>query len=247
MPRSAKVAACGSTTLSCFIRMTWSREIGRFGKGAIKLGQKLPNKKRNRHQQPLAIDLREHQLHQRLVGVDPGPAELVDLALRRRRCQDLCDRFGDVADIDRLQPRFAAAEQRQDRHHPRHGRQPVEERVVRPEQDARAEDRGFRKLFPHQPFADGSGPDIGRGRSGIGTDARNVHQPFDSRQCRRAGDMHGAVPMDRLEGRFAALDIMPDGVDHRVGALQRRANRRLVPYIGVDRRDLPGLAGRQAG
>ena len=44
MPRSAKVAACGSTTLSCFIRMTWSREIGRFGKGAIKLASSSQTK-----------------------------------------------------------------------------------------------------------------------------------------------------------------------------------------------------------
>jgi hypothetical protein len=53
--------------------------------GGHQAGQKLPNKKRNRYQQPLTIDLPEHQLHQRLVGVDPGSTELVDLALRRRR------------------------------------------------------------------------------------------------------------------------------------------------------------------
>ena len=247
MPRSEKDAACRTDHIVLLHQNDLVARDWALRQGGHQAGQKLPNKKRNRYQQPLTIDLPEHQLHQRLVGVDPGSAELVDLAPRRRRCQNLCDRFGDVAHIDRLQPGFAAAEQRQDRHHPRHGRQPVEERVVRPEQDARAEDRGFRKPFPHQSFADGSGPDIGRGRSGIGTDARNVHEPFDPCQCRRPGDMHGAVPMDRLEGRLAALDIVPDGVDHRVGALQRRANRRLVPYIGVDRGHLPVLAGRQAG
>ena len=52
--------------------------------------------------------------------------------------------------------------------------------------------------------------------------------------------------MDRLEGRFATLDIVPDGVDHRVGALQCRTNRRLVPYVGIDRSDPPSLPGLQA-
>ena len=36
MPRSEKPNACEPTTLSRFIRMTWSRDIRRFGRGAIK-------------------------------------------------------------------------------------------------------------------------------------------------------------------------------------------------------------------
>jgi hypothetical protein len=55
--------------------------------------------------------------------------------------------------------------------------------------------------------------------------------------------VHRALAVDRLEGRLASLDVVADGIDHGLGAIQCRTHRRLVPYIGVDRGDLPSLAG----
>ena len=47
------------------------------------------------------------------------------------------------------------------------------------------------------------------------------------------------MPPRRLEGRLAPLDVMADHVDHSLGAIHRRAHRRLLPHVGVHRGDLP--------
>jgi hypothetical protein len=44
--------------------------------------------------------------------------------------------------------------------------------------------------------------------------------------------------MDRLKAALAALDIVADRVDDRVGTLHRRRHRRFVPDVGVSRHNL---------
>src|SRR5512132_3471738 len=147
--------------------LIWSRDTGRFGKPA----QYFPSEQWKRQQQAFASDLGENQLHECFVSVDAGSAEFVDLALRRGGRQGPRNSFSDVPHIDRLQLRFATAEQRQDWHHARQGGQAVEECVLRAEDNARAEDGGAGKSFFDQVFADTSGTDIwGVGRR-IGTEA----------------------------------------------------------------------------
>ena len=51
--------------------------------------------------------------------------------------------------------------------------------------------------------------------------------------------MHGAMPTRRLKRCLAPLDVMADHVDHGFGAFHRRADRRLLPHVGVNRGDLP--------
>jgi hypothetical protein len=56
-------------------------------------------------------------------------------------------------------------------------------------------------------------------------------------------DVHGALSVDSLKGRLASLDVVADSIDHGLGAIHCRTHRRIVPYVGVDRGDLPSLAG----
>ena len=73
----------------------------------------------------------------------------------------LRDGFSDIAHKNRLQLRFASAEQRHDWHHACQGRQAIEEAALGAEDDARAEDGGRGKTFCDQLLADASGTGIG--------------------------------------------------------------------------------------
>ena len=109
-----------------------------------------------------------------------------------------------------------------------------QERVVGAEHHARPQDRRAGKPRAHRVLAFAAGADVGRGRSGVGADARDVHQAVKPGLGRRPCQLAGALDMDRLVGRAAALDIERDRIDRGIGALERGADRVGITQIGLD-------------
>jgi hypothetical protein len=75
--------------------------------------QPMPERKRHRHQGTAFALMGENEFQQIPVRVDARPAQLEDLGLRP--FQSPFDRFGNIADVDRLQPGLPTAKERNSR------------------------------------------------------------------------------------------------------------------------------------
>ena len=183
-------------------------------------GLDVRNAERHRHQQPAAADGGQHDFHQRLEAVGLGPAQFVGLALRLAIRQGAQHRIRHIADIDRLKQRMAATDQRQRRRQPRHGAEPVEERILRPEHDAGAQDRGFRESLANRRLARRFGARIGRVRVGIGADGREMDQRPGADRLRGLGDGPGGLMMHLVKTVTVARRVQDtDQIDDRVSTL----------------------------
>ena len=141
----------------------------------------------------------QQQLEQLAESIDFRTAEFVDAAGRRRILEAFDHRIGNIADIDRLKPGFAAADQRQHRRDRRHRGKAVEELVLRAEHDRRTQDRDGRKRVAHRLFAGRLGAGIGRRRPRIGTDRRDMDKALDSGLARESGEPRGTGVVHQLE------------------------------------------------
>ena len=108
-----------------------------------------------------------------------------------------------------------------------------QERVVGAEHHARPQDRRAGKTRAHRVLAFAARADVGRGRSGVGADARDVHQAVEPGFGCRPCEFAGALDMDRLVGCVSALDIERDRIDRGIGAVERGPDRMGVTQIGL--------------
>ena len=185
----------------------------------------------------------EQLFHAFLEGEHLRPAELVDLAALDLAFDRARHRFGDVADIDRLELGLAAADQRQHRRIARHVGEAVEEAVLRPEIDRRPEDDGVLDRLQHGLFAERLGARIVRFGVQIGAQRRNMGEAGADR-ARRFGDGAGAELVHG--GEFLPAALMQDGdqIDDVVGALHGAVDRPAHAHIGLHRLDLADIAER---
>ncbi len=171
-------------------------------------------------------------------------AELVDPAGRLGMVERRHRGIGDVADIDRLKPRLPAADQRQRRQVARQRGKAVEEVILGPEDQRRAQDGGAGEEVAHRRLALGLGAGIGGGRGGIGADGGNVDEAPRARRAGKARQQCRAAMMDEVEALRALLVKDAGGEDHGIGAGDGRGEQSLVAEAGVDRRDLADIAHR---
>ena len=96
--------------------------------------------------------------------------------------------------------------------------QALQESVIRREHDTRTNDRSAGERFLYALLSQAAGPDVGRVRSGIGADPRNMHKPPHvlPRTCPR--HIGGTLNVHGRVGHPGFLDICGDGVDRRFGA-----------------------------
>ncbi len=179
----------------------------------------------------------QHELHQLLERLHVRAAQLVDRAgfgvtIDRRR-----DRARDIAGEHRLEPRVAAADQRQDRRHPGEGGKLVEEIVLRPEDDRGPEDRRRRHGRQHQLLARGLGARVVRGRVLVRTECRDMNEPR-AMGHRRQRHRLGAEGLHGVEFLPAPLEQDADQIDHHVGVAGGRVDRFGVTQVGLHRVDL---------
>ena len=159
---------------------------------------------------------RHHLRAAEFVGSPAAPAS----SMRARRRQR------DVADEDRLQFRRAAAEQRQRRQNARERGEAVEEIVLRPEHDRRAQhDRVGRSLAQRRRLRRGP---CWRYRDC--STRRRRRCPRRGRACRRPprkprGRSRRRRSVDRLVGLRPLWRLIAGDVDDGVGALDRRLDR----------------------
>jgi len=120
-----------------------------------------PERQRNQH--PLALGDRENDFHDLAHGQHFRPAEFVGRAGLRLAVDGIGDCGGDVADIGRLHPRHAAADQRQEGRDSRQRGEAIGELVLGPEQQRRPHDGGRRHGGQHGFFAGRLGAPVSRG------------------------------------------------------------------------------------
>jgi len=179
----------------------------------------------------------EHQLEALAEGLHLGAAKLVDSAEFRLTLDCIDDGAGDVADEHRLEAGVTATENREHRQDARQRSEAVEEMIVRPEHDRRAEDDGIGPRLQHRGFTCRLAAGIRRRRTGVGADRGDVNHAIDVGTARSLGDGTGAEAMNRVETLAAALtengDEIDDGVSIGDGAIDRPA----IPEIGLHRLD----------
>ena len=195
-------------------------------------------------EQPLAPDFVQQQVQDLAECVDLGATELVGASRRRRVVEALDHRIGDIADIDRLKPGLAAADQRQHRRDRRHRREPVEELVFGAEHDRGAQDRRGREGIAHGLLAGGLGAGIGGGRARIGADRRDVHEALDPGVAGQPGEPGGSGMMHELESLRPAFTQDADAVDERRIAGEEGRQQRRIADRDIQGRDLPDIAHR---
>src|SRR5262249_1466648 len=122
--------------------------------------------------------------------------------------------IGDIADIDRLETRMPAPDQRQDREHLRHAREPVEEVILRPEYDGGTEDRRGGKADTDGRFTSSLAAGIGSLRLQIGTQSGNVKEALDPQPGGNARKTLGALPVHGIKALPALLIEDADQVDN---------------------------------
>ena len=110
------VSASLETTLSGFSKLTWSGVIGGVMKGTseamLPIIEAMP---KGRDTSGFLRHVLQHRLETFAEAQHLGAAKLIDLAAGDLAVDGAGDGFGDILDIDRLEIRLAAADQRQDR------------------------------------------------------------------------------------------------------------------------------------
>ena len=193
----------------------------------------LCHRERHVHDDPLAPDFGQHAPHQVAERGHFRPAQFIDA--RRHVAQQRRFRGGGhIVDIDRLEARLRAHHGQEGRK-PRHARETVEELILGPENDRRAQDDRAGEMAGDQRLALGLGALIQAVGPRIGPDGRQVDQTRHAQFRRNAG--HAPRPF----GLHRVKAVAPDGVqdahaiDHRIGPLHDGAHRRIVADVAQDR------------
>ena len=72
-------------------------------------------------------------------------------------------------------------------------------RIIQPKHNRWADQNGISKGLPNRQFAFAALSNIERWRAGIGTNPRNMNEPFDSRSLRLSRDPLGGLDVDGME------------------------------------------------
>ena len=159
-----------------------------------------------------------------LVGIDARATELEHKRGSLLLLQYLCGRLANIFHVDWLQSHLAVAKHWIDW-------EPVEEledggekRIIRPKHDRWADQNGIGKGLPNRQFAFAALSDIERWRTGIGTDPRNMNEPFDSSSLRLSRDPLGGLDVDGMERLLSLLDVKADCIHGTVSISKRIGN-----------------------
>ncbi len=181
--------------------------------------------KRQRQKKPLAFGHLQNKTHDLFEARDFRAAELIDFAALRLAVERDPDRFRNIADIDGLQLRLAAADQRQSGQQPRHGGETVEELIFGTENDGGPQNDSAGQRLQHRGFAGGFGARIKRRRIGIGAERRHMDEILDAGGLGGFGQGARAALVDRLECLRAARAQNADEIDDGIRVLDRRRNQ----------------------
>ena len=140
----------------------------------------------------------------------------------------------------------AAADKRERRCELAHAGEAVEEAVLGPEDDARAEDRRSREALAQRDLARGLGAAIEAGRAGIGADRRELDHPLSAGPRRGGADRARQPRLQALEIAGLGLEQDTDQVDRDVGAGEQRGRPR-PPHRGASGRARSGRHCPAAG
>ena len=244
MFRLAIVKAPGGNDIVALEKFDLVRRQRRVREYRHQLRLQLGETEREIDEPAFSSDLVQQQLKELPEGIDLWTAELVGAPGGRRIVEAFDHRVGDVADIDRLEPGFTAADQRQHRRNRRHCRKAVEELVFRAEHHRRTQDRHCRESIAHRRFAGRLGPGIGRRGTRIGADRRDVHEALDPGIAGDPGEQRRSRVVDPLEGLRSALAQDADAVHQRPAPGEKGGQHRLVIDRDVERLDLADIAHR---
>jgi hypothetical protein len=141
------------------------------------------------------------------------------------------DSLGHILHKDGLQPCQAAPEEGIRGKAPQKLNDGIEKSIVLPEHHGWANDGGIGKggpdrQLPFTPVADIRGAGVR-----IGSDPRDMDEPFNARTLRLACDLPGCFHMQRLEGLGSAFAIEADGIHPAIGTGDRCSNRAFVSNI----------------
>ena len=175
--------------------------------------------------------------------VDLRPPDLVDGRRFAGAIGDGQNGLGEIADVDRLEPGFAA-DQRHQRRHSRDVGKAVEELVFGAEDDGRPEDDCVGEFGQHRGFAGSLGAPVDARRAWIGAEGGDVDESLDAGRARGTGNGTGALDVYFFERLRAAFEKQTDEVDGHVGAIERGRDGRRKPEIGLHRVDLADGAHR---
>jgi hypothetical protein len=195
-------------------------------------------------QAAIAPDLAQQVLHQIPEGGDAGAAQFEGLAGGGIGVRGTRDRLGDIADIDRLELRVAAADEGQERRELRHHREAVEEAVLGAEHHRRPQDHRVRIMATHAGLARGLAARIGRVGAGIGAYRRDMDEPRGARGLGGGGKALGAFALDRIETLPPGLVEDAHEVDDDIGAPHGLGDRRGVGDVDTHRHDLADASHR---
>ena len=141
-----------------------------------------------------------------------------------RPLQHLCDRLPNIFHVDWLQSHLAVAEHWIDW-------EPVEEledggekRIIRPKHDRWADQNGIGEGRPNRQFAFATHSNVKRLRAGIGTDPRNMDEPFDAGSLHLSSDPLGRLNVDGMKRLPSLLDVKADSIHCAVSISKRIGN-----------------------
>jgi hypothetical protein len=137
------------------------------------------------------------------------------------RPKQLCDRLPNIFHTDWLQSHLAVAEHWIDWEPAEELKDGSEKRVIRPKHDRWVDQNGIGKGDPNRQFALTALSDIKRLRAGIGTNPRNMNEPFDSGSLRLSRDPLGRRDVDGMKPLPSVLDVKADCI-HRAVSLSKR-------------------------
>jgi hypothetical protein len=137
--------------------------------------------------------------------------------------------------MGRLQSGKTAAEHRIDRKPAQEHEDGREKRVILAEHHRRADENGIGERGSHRQLAFAAPADIRRWRGRIGSDSRDVDEPFDSGPTRSTRYALGSVDVHGVKSLPSALDVKADGIDRAISTGERSGNQPFVMNVGCDR------------
>jgi hypothetical protein len=176
-----------------------------------------------------------HDAEELLVRIDARAPALKGDGVHFAPLERPRDRLPYVFHIGRLQSGKTAAEHRIDQKPAQKQEDGREKRVILAEHHRRADENGIGERGPHRQLAFAALADIRRWRGRIGSDSRDVDEPFDPGPTRSTRYAFGSVDVYGVKSLPSALDVKTDGIDRAVSAVERSGNQSFVMNVGCDR------------
>jgi hypothetical protein len=141
-----------------------------------------------------------------------------------RPLQHLCDRLPNIFRVDWLQSHLAVTEHWIDWEPVKELEDGGEKAIIRPKHDRRADQNRISKGRPNRQFAFATLSDVRRLRAGIGTDPRNMDEPFDPGSLRLSCDPLGRFDVDGMKRLPSLLDVKADCIHCAICISKRIGN-----------------------